>query len=91
MFLKRRKQSCHCVEVTALFVLSGVAACGSGDDDWRIIVISAEGVDESKLEYLPSEFVEGGDEFVLVPFVIELDLLRHLREVKLSRVVEAQE
>jgi hypothetical protein len=71
-------------------VPSGVAASGSDDDDWTIIVISAEGVDESKLEYLPPEFVEGGDEFVLVPFVIELDLLRHLREVKISRVVEPQ-
>lgn len=71
-------------------MLSGFAACGSDDDDWAVIVISAEGVDEAKLEYLPSEFVERGDEFVLVPFVIELDLLRHLREVKTSCVVEPQ-
>lgn len=54
VLLERGEQISHCAQIIPLLILLGVASIGSHDDDGRVVVVPAIGVQVAQFEYIPS-------------------------------------
>lgn len=78
VLLERGEQIGHCAQVIPLLILLGVTSIGPHDDHGGVVVVPAIGVQVAQFEYTPSELVQAGYEFILVPFLVKLDPFGHL-------------